>query len=405
MHVFNALCGTCCLTRPVDSLVPKNYVMESDDGAIVHGPFSIQRGTKIDSVSMGLLPEDCGLKGNVSGTSTIVFNGEPLLLRLLGVVVNVAAAVQMFATFQLISEQETLLGTGPVSISRPFATPSAQAVWNQADRADAEATNCQNLICQEQFSVLRPKHHCHRCDHVFCDNCTHHRFQDPAAEVPETQRVCHACFVALAVARLTSNIASGREVCTALSSSGSAMHWMHAQLVSSGPAVSQVVKLLKALSAVLDDDIEVPFVTEAFGQIVGLRELKSCFVELYLAAQGQRQIEESAKSQSHARESQSYMPHKFHTVLFGPPGTGKTTIARLLADLYYRAGIIASNKFVECSKSDLVGEYKGQTQQKTKAKIESARGGVLFVDEAHTLTTGQTSQGETQFGQEACVRA
>jgi len=72
-------------------LVPESFVRQHDEGAIVDGPFSIQRGTKIDSVSMGLLPEDCGLESDIGGTSSAVFQGDPLLLRL-GVVVRYVGA-------------------------------------------------------------------------------------------------------------------------------------------------------------------------------------------------------------------------------------------------------------------------------------------------------------------------
>ncbi|KAG1870831.1 P-loop containing nucleoside triphosphate hydrolase protein [Suillus subluteus] len=76
----------------------------------------------------------------------------------------------------------------------------------------------------------------------------------------------------------------------------------------------------------------------------------------------------------------------------GPPGTGKTTIARKFGQVYYDMGFLASTELVECSASDLVGEYVGQTGPKTKKLFEKAIGKVLFVDEAYRLSQGHFAQ-------------
>ena len=74
-----------------------------------------------------------------------------------------------------------------------------------------------------------------------------------------------------------------------------------------------------------------------------------------------------------------------HMIFKGNAGTGKTTVARLLAEVYYNLGYIKKNKLVEVQAQDLIGEYIGQTGPKTKAVIESAVDGVLFIDEAYSI--------------------
>jgi len=86
-----------------------------------------------------------------------------------------------------------------------------------------------------------------------------------------------------------------------------------------------------------------------------------------------------------------------HYVFTGNPGTGKTTVARILAKILYDCGILQSDKLTETDRSGLVAGYIGQTAGKTDAVIQSALDGVLFIDEAYSLQTG----GEKDFGQEA----
>lgn len=84
-------------------------------------------------------------------------------------------------------------------------------------------------------------------------------------------------------------------------------------------------------------------------------------------------------------------------VFMGSPGTGKTTVARVIARVFREAGLLNTGDFVEASKSDLVGQYVGHTQEKTLFLLKEATGGMLFVDEAYSLVT----PGAGGFGEEA----
>lgn len=88
-----------------------------------------------------------------------------------------------------------------------------------------------------------------------------------------------------------------------------------------------------------------------------------------------------------------------HSVFFGSPGTGKTTVARLYAKMLHSMGLLSRGHLVETDRTGLVAGYIGQTELKTDAKINEALGGILFIDEAYSLSKGN-DQG-WDFGHEA----
>ena len=91
----------------------------------------------------------------------------------------------------------------------------------------------------------------------------------------------------------------------------------------------------------------------------------------------------------------------FHMAFMGNPGTGKTVVARLVGEMLHEEGLLPSSKLLEVTSSDMIAQYVGQTAPKTKALIQKAMGGVLFVDEAYTLAGGKGASFD--FGSEAIM--
>ena len=122
--------------------------------------------------------------------------------------------------------------------------------------------------------------------------------------------------------------------------------------------------------------------------LVGLEEVKS---EV-------RKIVNLAKV-NEARRAQGLKvpPMTYHMVFTGNPGTGKTTVARIVARAFRALGIAKTGQLVETDRSGLVGRYEGETAVKTNAKIDEAIGGILFVDEAYQLVSGENDD----YGKEA----
>ena len=114
-----------------------------------------------------------------------------------------------------------------------------------------------------------------------------------------------------------------------------------------------------------------------------------------------RQITASVEA-ARRRELAGYKAEKpmQHFVFLGPPGTGKTSVARVIAKIFYAFGLLETPAVVEAQRADLVGEYLGATAIKTNELVDRALGGVLFIDEAYSLVNDSEGQGD-RFGHEA----
>jgi stage V sporulation protein K len=129
-------------------------------------------------------------------------------------------------------------------------------------------------------------------------------------------------------------------------------------------------------------------IEEELGALVGMEEMKRMIKEIYAWIYVNKKREEmglKAKKQA------------LHMMFKGNPGTGKTTVARLIGKLFLKMNVLAKGHLIEAERADLVGEYIGHTAQKTRDLVKKAQGGILFIDEAYSLGRG----GEKDFGKEA----
>jgi SpoVK/Ycf46/Vps4 family AAA+-type ATPase len=125
---------------------------------------------------------------------------------------------------------------------------------------------------------------------------------------------------------------------------------------------------LKSLHNIKDD-------LNILNSMIGLTELKQSIFEqiIYFMLQ------------LHVDNNTDYK----HTILFGPPGTGKTVIAEIIGKIYSKIGVLKKNIFKKVTRDDLIAGYLGQTAIKTKRVINESLGGVLFIDEAYSLSNGE----------------
>ena len=129
-------------------------------------------------------------------------------------------------------------------------------------------------------------------------------------------------------------------------------------------------------------------VVQELDALIGLEAVKKVILEIRAYVEIQRKRE---KERLHCE------PMVLHMIFKGNPGTGKTTVARIVGRLFREMGVLEKGHVIEVERADLVGEYIGHTAHKSREQIKKALGGVLFIDEAYSLARG----GEKDFGKES----
>lgn len=158
-------------------------------------------------------------------------------------------------------------------------------------------------------------------------------------------------------------------------------------------ANSRLLETKSASSAntqAFDQDAELKQTLDELNSLVGLSNVK---------ADVAKHISLLRVQQMRREKGLSVPEQSLHMVFSGNPGTGKTSVARLIAKIYKQMGILSKGQFEETDRAGLVAEYVGQTALKVQAVVKKAIGGVLFIDEAYTLSGNE--RGADQFGQEA----
>ena len=159
-----------------------------------------------------------------------------------------------------------------------------------------------------------------------------------------------------------------------------------AQLVKSNLIEYYGYKTLKSIcksdTEIAEDTRTLKELLDELNALVGLESVKAKVNDLIVYQRVQKLRKE------HNLHSTK---NTLHLAFIGNPGTGKTTVARIIGRIYKQIGLLSKGHFIEVSRTDLIAGYQGQTAIKVKKVIESAKGGVLFIDEAYSITENEHS--------------
>lgn len=131
-----------------------------------------------------------------------------------------------------------------------------------------------------------------------------------------------------------------------------------------------------------EEEKSLPELLKELDELVGLKKVKAA-VNSLIAYQKVQKLRE--------KEGLFSQKSTLHLAFTGNPGTGKTTVARIVGRIYKQIGLLSKGHFLEVSRTDLIAGYQGQTALKVKNVIERAKGGVLFIDEAYSITENEHS--------------
>lgn len=158
--------------------------------------------------------------------------------------------------------------------------------------------------------------------------------------------------------------------------------------ISTEDAIQKITVNSKANANEKNKEESLEALIKELDQMVGLEKIKIFVKEIYAYIE----IQKKRKDEQLLTDSLV-----MHMIFKGNPGTGKTTVARLLGKIFLEMGVLEKGHLIEVERADLVGEYIGHTAVKVRDHIRKAMGGILFIDEAYSLARG----GEKDFGKEA----
>lgn len=144
----------------------------------------------------------------------------------------------------------------------------------------------------------------------------------------------------------------------------------------------RLLEICNQNSEVQEDNKSLPELLDELNALVGLNEVKEQVNDLIIYKKVQKMRLENGLHT---------IKRTMHLAFLGNPGTGKTTVARIVGRIYKQIGLLSKGHFIEVSRTDLIAGYQGQTALKVKKVIEKAKGGVLFIDEAYSITENDHS--------------